>query len=108
LCENADGESILIQSSELMKQKQARKIMIVLSDGAPSAPDAKDSHRGCDTYTRDVIQQIERDGLIEIYAIGIADRSVSEFYSNYDVINDASELESKLLNVLKNKFIGSL
>ena len=45
---------------------------------------------------------------MELHAIGIQSDSVKHFYKSYDVINDVSELEPKLLNVLKNKIIKHL
>lgn len=98
---NADGDSLLWGYSRLARRPEKRKIMIVLSDGSPA------THRGdAYAYTQDVIKQIEKDKLIEIYGIGIIDDNVAKMYKDFRVIDDAAELEAALLEVVKRKIIG--
>lgn len=99
---NADGEALLLARHRLLQQKAARKILVVLSDGQPA------SGRGdVVPFTRDTIEQINKEGLIDMYAIGIMSDSVTDFYraDQCAVINHSDELEGKLLHVLQNKII---
>lgn len=103
---NADGDFIHWAGGKLLRTKAARKILFVLSDGSPAAVDAH-GNRGIFQFTQDVVKDLERMG-IEIYAIGIEDRNVEEIYKHYATIRQASELEPKLLGVLRNKLIAGM
>jgi cobalamin biosynthesis protein CobT len=97
---NNDGDAISFAASRLRQAKQKRKIMIVLSDGSPA------SRRGdCATYTANIIKEIENKKEIEIYAIGIKDDCVKDFYTNFKVISRTSELESAIIDVIKHKLL---
>jgi hypothetical protein len=104
---NADGDYLLKAGAELMAQKSARKILFVLSDGSPAAAD---KHGSCDpdTFTAKVIKQLESTPGLEVYAIGIEDRNVTRLYKHNCSINNSSELEDKLLNVLRHKIISQI
>jgi len=96
---NSDGESILWSAERLLARKEKRKVMIVLSDGEPAG-----GGYGCYEFTEKVIRNLEP--VIDLYAIGIEDDSVRNLYKNYTIINDSSELEDKMLQVLKKKVLG--
>ena len=97
---NADGEAILYAYSRLIQQKTARKVLIVLSDGQPA------SRRGdCKYHTQEVIKQVEKEGKVEIYAVGIMHDGVADLYKDYQVIQSASELEGALLNLIQQRII---
>ena len=101
LANNADGEAILWAYSRLARQKQKKKVLIVLSDGWPETP------RGDATVlTKKVVKQIEKEKIVDIYGIGILDKSVKNYYTQHSVINDASELEGALINLVKTKLIN--
>jgi len=100
LMNNADGESILWAAERLMKRKEKRKVLIVLSDGEPAATVKQGSL--CD-YTKKVISELEK--VIEVHGIGIETRSVSDYYKSNSVINNVNELEDKLIAVLKDKVL---
>jgi hypothetical protein len=97
---NTDGESILWAYERLMRRKEKRKVMIVLSDGQPAggSGDIK-------TYTKTVIEEIEKRNQIDLYAIGIMTESVKRFYKNSVVIQRADQLESALLNVIEKRIL---
>lgn len=99
---NADGESILWAYSRLIRRKEPKKVLIVLSDGQPSA------NRNGDImgFTQDVVKDIEKRGDIDIFGIGLGDASVSRIYKKHTVIDHADQLESKLLDLVKTKIIG--
>jgi len=98
---NSDGESILWAYQRLIKRKEKRKLLIVLSDGSPAGG------RG-DTaaHTSDVINSIQETGAVELYGIGIEDHNVERFYKDRAVINHASELEGALLKVIEKKILN--
>ena len=98
---NADGEAILWAYHRLAAQKTKRKVLVVLSDGSPA------SHRsGTDTHTKMVVENIQKQGEVEIYGIGIEDDNVSRIYKDWKVINSSDELESALLNVISTKILN--
>lgn len=101
LADNADGESIMWAADRLMKRKETKKVMIVLSDGLPEAYGARGN---VIEYTKEVVKKLE--GIIDIHGIGILTRAVERFYKSNDVISDSAQLENTLLNVLKNKVLG--
>jgi len=97
---NADGEAILWAVDRLQKRKNKRKVLIVLSDGQPA------SNRGvCYQFTKDVIDQVHKDGRVEIYGIGIMDSTVRELYPHWSVIRHEDELEGAVLKVVKNHIL---
>ena len=98
---NADGENILLAYRRLLDQRKAkRRVLIVLSDGYPAC------HGGdIDRYTKEVTNYIQDQGLVELHGIGLEDRAVQRFYKSHTIINDVSELDSKLLSMLKQSVI---
>lgn len=100
---NRDGEALMWAYQRLLAKKASRHIMIVLSDGQP-----RSSAGDVAAFTSEVTEQIQKQGLVELHAIGIQSNSVRHFYNSYDIINDVSELEPKLLGILKNKIIKHL
>jgi hypothetical protein len=81
---------------------EKRKLLIVLSDGQPAA------HRGSGIhgFTKKVVKEIEKEGVVDIYGLGIISSAVKQFYKNHTVISDSSELEKALLGVLKQKLFS--
>jgi cobaltochelatase CobT len=104
---NADGDYLLWAGEQLRKQKAQRRILFVLSDGSPAATDMHRNHN-CFGFTKRVARELEEKGGIEVYAIGIEDANVRRIYRDNCVLSQASELEAKLLNVLRNKIINHL
>jgi cobaltochelatase CobT len=100
---NADGEAILWAYERIKQRKEPKKVMIVLSDGQPAAHTPHDIAG----FTRNVVKRVEADKDVEIYGIGIMDSSVLYFYKDHEIIKQASQLESALLNVLKKKVISN-
>jgi cobaltochelatase CobT len=97
---NADGENILWEYNRIASRPEAKKLMIVLSDGQPA-----DSKYG-DIYgfTKTVIEGIERSK-VGIIGIGIETDAVAEFYKRYKVLESAEDIESTLLDILRNEVI---
>jgi cobalamin biosynthesis protein CobT len=98
---NADGEAILFTYDRLLKRREKRRLMVVLSDGSPSAG------RGGDImwYTKKVVEQIQKDKKADIVGIGIMDRNVTLIYKEHYVISDCAQLETALLKLIDKKVI---
>lgn len=101
---NRDGEWLMWARERLLRQKASRHILLVLSDGQPVHLGAGDVAK----FTKDVARQIDADPRIDMYAIGILSDQVRNFYQHCEVINHVSELEEKLLTVLRDKIIINL
>ena len=86
---NSDGESVLWAYNRLVRRKEKRKILIVLSDGSPAG-----SGGDAMAYTKTIVKGIEDGGQVEIYGIGIMDRNVKLIYKHNCTIQRASELEA--------------
>jgi Mg-chelatase subunit ChlD len=96
-CGNADGDAMIFAAKRLLKRNEERKILIVLSDGSPSA-----STNGACEYSvlHAAIKEVRRLG-IEPYGIGIMSDSVKTFYGNdCQVVRDARKLPEVLLGTL--------
>ncbi len=107
LKENIDGEALLWAHSRLLQRPERRKILIVLSDGAP-VDDATLSanHPGyLEAHLRQVIAGIERRGAVELTAIGIG-HDVGRTYRRAITIADPRDLAAALLERLEQLFIG--
>ena len=105
LKENIDGEALLWASSRLMKRPEERKILMVISDGAP-VDYATDRHNGTgylDRHLNEVIHSIEHGGLIELCAIGIG-HDVGRYYSNAVMIADPESLGETLVEQVVELF----
>lgn len=100
MSQNADGESILLAYSRLIRQKAPKKLLIVFSDGSPAS-----WYGDADFHTKQVITSIEKEGVIDLYGIGIMDNNVTRLYRQHQVIKRADELEDALLNLIKTKLI---
>ena len=85
LKENIDGEAVEWAYRRLRSRREARKILVVVSDGTPmdEATLAANGHEYLDLHLRDVVNSIERDGTVQLAAIGIG-VDVSQFYSQRD------------------------
>jgi cobalamin biosynthesis protein CobT len=99
---NADGESVLWEYSKLMQRSEPKKVLVVLSDGMPC--DSKGLYNVTD-HTSTVIRQIEMQGKVSIVGIGIVDDSVKFFYTRHHVVNDVTNIEGVLLNLLKKEVL---
>ena len=105
LKENVDGEALAWSHDRLLKRPEERKILIVISDGAPVDDSTLSSNREdfLDNHLREIIEKIEKDSPIELQAIGIG-HDVTKYYKNALTINRAEELGEVLLDELTKLF----
>ena len=101
LKENIDGEALLWSFKRLLPRQEQRKILIVISDGAPvdDSPLSSNHSDYLENHLKAVINKIESSKYVELLAIGIG-HDVSKYYDRSITINRAEELGEVLLNEL--------
>ncbi|MBI1275230.1 cobaltochelatase subunit CobT [bacterium] len=106
LKENIDGEAILWAHERLLKRPEQRKILMVISDGAPVDDSTLSvNHSGyLDSHLREVIQAIEQNSPVELLAIGIG-HDVTRYYQRAITITDIDKLADTMLTQLKALFV---
>lgn len=100
--ENIDGEAIEWAAARLLAASESRKILIVLSDGAP-VDDSTLMENGptyLGDHLRNVVERLNADGRIELAAIGIGFR-VHEFYAEADHVEAPDDLGIALINFVE-------
>tara|TARA_B100001057_G_scaffold154632_1_gene154787 strand:+ start:900 stop:2642 length:1743 start_codon:yes stop_codon:yes gene_type:complete len=105
LKENIDGEALQWANKRLQKRFEDRKIMIVISDGAPvddSSLSANNPHY-LENHLREVIADIYEKNQIELLAIGIG-HDVTKYYNHAITISNADRLGETLLEELTELF----
>ena len=108
LKENIDGEALIWASSRLKKRNEKKKILIVISDGAPvdDATLSSNNSNILDNHLKEVVSEIEKKKAIDIIAIGIG-HDVSKYYSRAFTIDDVEKLGEiiidNLTEILKEK-----
>jgi cobaltochelatase CobT len=105
LKENIDGEALLWAHNRLMARPEQRRILMVISDGAPVDDSTLSVNPGnyLERHLRDVIGWIEGTGLVELIAIGIG-HDVTRYYRRAVTIMDAEELGGTMLKQLTSLF----
>jgi len=105
LKENIDGEALLWSFKRSIQRPEKRKILIVISDGAPVDDSTLSANNDLylDNHLREIINQIENYESVELSAIGIG-HDVTKYYKNAISIIRAEELGEILLDKLINLF----
>ncbi len=105
LKENIDGEAITWAFNRLKKRKEERKIMMVISDGAPVDDSTLSVNSGdfLEKHLKKVVKNIEDMRDIEILAIGIG-HDVSRYYKKAIKISDVQELGDVMITQLSSLF----
>ena len=105
LKENIDGEAIKWALNRIKKRKEERKIIMVISDGAPVDDSTLSTNPGdyLEKNLKQTVKFIEDKSNIEILAIGIG-HDVSRYYSKAIKIADVQELGDVMIDQLGNLF----
>ena len=105
LKENIDGEAISWAFSRLKKRKEERKILMVISDGAPVDDSTLSVNSGdfLEKHLKKTVKIIENQKDIEILAIGIG-HDVSRYYNKAIKITDVQELGDVMIGELSGLF----
>jgi cobalamin biosynthesis protein CobT len=105
LKENIDGEALLWAHNRLLPRPEERKIMMVISDGAPVDDSTLSVNPGnyLERHLRDVIDWIENRSPVELVAIGIG-HDVTRYYKRAVTIVDADQLGGTMMEQLASLF----
>ena len=105
LKENIDGEAISWAFHRLKKRKEERKILMVISDGAPVDDSTLSVNSGdyLEKHLKKMVKFIENKTDIEILAIGIG-HDVSRYYTKAIKITDVQELGDVMIDQLSDLF----
>lgn len=101
---NADGCSVLQATRRLLKQRQKRKVLLVLSDGYPASrcdlgTNAENNH------LRNAVQYAVDNG-VDVIGIGIASEAVKRFYPDHAVIHDFDDLPKTVMDKIAKRLLG--
>ncbi|MBX9634387.1 MAG: cobaltochelatase subunit CobT, partial [Magnetospirillum sp.] len=105
LKENIDGEALLWAHDRLLGRHEQRRILMVISDGAPVDDSTLSVNPGnyLEKHLRDVIEFIETRSPVELIAIGIG-HDVTRYYRRAVTIMDAEELGGTVMRQLTALF----
>ncbi len=105
LKENIDGEALLWAHNRLLGRPEQRRILMVISDGAPVDDATLSANPGnyLERHLRDVINWIETRSDVELTAIGIG-HDVTRYYKRAVTIVDAEELGGTMMTRLAELF----
>jgi cobaltochelatase CobT len=105
LKENIDGEALLWAHNRLIARPEERRILMVISDGAPVDDSTASANGGSylERHLRQVIEWIEKRSTVELIAIGIG-HDVTRYYSRAVTIMDADQLAGAMIEQLAQLF----
>ena len=105
LKENIDGEALLWAHDRLLARTEQRKILMVISDGAPVDDSTLSVNVGnyLERHLRQVIEELETRSPIELIAIGIG-HDVTRYYKRAVTIVDAEQLGGAMTEQLASLF----
>ncbi|HGG9109410.1 TPA: porphyrin biosynthesis protein [Enterobacter cloacae] len=99
--DNVDGESIMALAQHFAGRTEDKKIMLVMSDGAPAGI----GHDFSD-HLKAVAESIEGSGLIELMGIGILTDAPSRFYKNHVEVKKVEDLGATVVRKLSQLILG--
>ncbi len=105
LKENIDGEALLWAHNRLLARPEDRRILMVISDGAPVDDSTLSVNSGnyLERHLRQVIDGIETKSPVELIAIGIG-HDVTRYYRRAVTIMDAEQLGGAIVDQLAQLF----
>ncbi len=106
LKENIDGEALKWAFNKMYKRKEDRKILMVISDGAPVDDSTLSTNTSdyLETNLRKTVKWIENKSTIELLAIGIG-HDVTRYYDRAVKITDVQDLGDVMINQLTDLFV---
>ncbi len=105
LKENIDGEALLWAFKRIAKRKEERKILMIISDGAPVDDSTLSVNSGdyLEKHLKQTVKWIEENSNIEVLAVGIG-HDVTRYYKKAIKIADVQELGDVMVNQLTELF----
>ena len=106
LKENIDGEALKWAHNKMSRRKEERKILMVISDGAPVDDSTLSTNTSdyLETNLKNVVKWIENKTNIELLAIGIG-HDVTRYYKQAIKITDVQDLGDVMINQLTDLFV---
>lgn len=107
--QNADGEAVMAAAQRLSRRREARRILVVVSDGEPACPGIE--HGKNAAYLKKVVRDVSRAGF-EVIGIGANSTAVTHYYNKSTgasnlVINDLSNLARDVFGHLHARIVGA-
>ncbi len=105
LKENIDGEALIWAHQRLIGRPEQRRILLVISDGAPVDDSTLSVNSGhyLERHLREVIAEIEAKSPVQLIAIGIG-HDVTRYYKNAVTIVDVEQLAGAMVEQLADLF----
>ena len=105
LKENIDGEALLWAFKRINNRKEERKILMIISDGAPVDDSTLSVNSGdyLEKHLKQTVKWIEENSSIEVLAVGIG-HDVTRYYKKAIKIADVQELGDVMINQLTKLF----
>ena len=105
LKENIDGEALIWAHQRLANRPEKRKILMMISDGAPIDDSTLSANPGkfLERHLREIIALVEGDPAVELTAIGIG-HDVTQYYRRAATIANVSELANAMTAQLADLF----
>ena len=106
LKENIDGEALKWAYNKMSRRKEERKILMVISDGAPVDDSTLSTNTSdyLETNLKNIVKWIENKSNIELLAIGIG-HDVTRYYNQAIKITDVQDLGDVMINQLTDLFV---
>jgi len=106
LKENIDGEALKWAYNKMSRRKEERKILMVISDGAPVDDSTLSTNNSdyLETNLKNTVRWIENKSNIELLAIGIG-HDVTRYYKQAVKITDVQDLGDVMINQLTDLFV---
>jgi cobaltochelatase CobT len=107
LKENIDGEALLWAHERLLRRPEDRRILMVISDGAPVDDSTLSVNQAgyLESHLRKVIDWIEKQSPVQLVAIGIG-HDVTRYYRRAVTIMDVEQLGGTIIEQLAGLFEG--
>tara|TARA_B110000027_G_C16111763_1_gene298062 strand:+ start:29 stop:1834 length:1806 start_codon:yes stop_codon:yes gene_type:complete len=105
LKENIDGEALKWAYNKIIKRKEERKILMVISDGAPVDDSTLSSNTSdyLENNLKQIVKWIEKNSSVELLAVGIG-HDVTRYYNKAIKIADVQDLGDVMINQLTDLF----
>jgi cobaltochelatase CobT len=105
LKENIDGEALRWAYNRILKRKEERKILMVISDGAPVDDSTLSTNTSdyLENNLKQIVKWIEKNSSVELLAIGIG-HDVTRYYNKAIKITDVQDLGDVMINQLTDLF----
>ncbi len=104
MANNVDGECVDLAGRRLLRRKEKKKVMIVMSDGQPAADGH--SYGALQQHLKDVVKGLSQAG-VEMLGLGLLDVSVKNYYPKHQTVSRVEDIPTKILELTKLMVVGA-